>query len=255
MTSPPAKLPATKRPPAGARAVTKPAPASGGGASVQRASLEIEGQGKIPVLFNPAQYAISKSNSYHVTPVPGTSLARAQFAGGQPRELTLELLLDVTLLRPKQASVRPITDKLFKMMEVVPAKGSASKAAYAPPTVSFRWGAVDTFKAVPTRLDVQYVLFAENGEPLRAWVRLSLLQVAPADSRSSSSTPKAQNPTSRANTLRTVHVFALGDSLPSISYARYGDATKWRVIADANGIDDPLALRPGRRLTVPALDA
>ena len=41
------------------------------------------------------------------------------------------------------------------------------------------------------------------------------------------------------------HVVSDGDSLPSIAYAAYGDATQWRAIAEANGIDDPLSLRRG----------
>ena len=36
-----------------------------------------------------------------------------------------------------------------------------------------------------------------------------------------------------------------GETLDRISARHYGDSTKWRLIADANGIIDPLALRPG----------
>jgi nucleoid-associated protein YgaU len=42
-----------------------------------------------------------------------------------------------------------------------------------------------------------------------------------------------------------------GDSLPSIAYGAYGDPTRWREIAQANAIDDPLVLRSGRTLTIP----
>jgi nucleoid-associated protein YgaU len=45
-----------------------------------------------------------------------------------------------------------------------------------------------------------------------------------------------------------------GDSLPSIAYEAYGDATRWRVIAEANGIDDPMRLRRGSELTIPRID-
>jgi nucleoid-associated protein YgaU len=34
----------------------------------------------------------------------------------------------------------------------------------------------------------------------------------------------------------------------------YGDSTKWRSIATANGVEDPLALRPGGLLSIPRLD-
>ena len=42
-----------------------------------------------------------------------------------------------------------------------------------------------------------------------------------------------------------------GDSLASIAYREYGAPAYWRALAEANGIDDPLRLRPGTRLLVP----
>ena len=51
-----------------------------------------------------------------------------------------------------------------------------------------------------------------------------------------------------------VHQVRDGDSLPSIAYDAYGDPTRWRPIAEANGIDNPLSLRRGRELTIPRLD-
>ncbi|MEA2151708.1 MAG: hypothetical protein QOD69_3538, partial [Solirubrobacteraceae bacterium] len=219
-------------------------------ASVQRAKLEIEGQPPIDCLFNPAQYAMTKINNYQVKPVPGASFGTPQFVGGQPREMSVEMLFDVTLSTPAKPSVRPITDALFKMMEV-PAGGSGS-AGKAPPTVTFRWGAFESFKAVPTRLDVQFVLFRADGEPVRAWTRMDLLQVA-ADPRSGGGTPAAQNPTTRAAEAGSSCVVCEGDSLASLAYDAYGDATQWRAIARANDIDDPIRLRPGRRLRIPEL--
>jgi nucleoid-associated protein YgaU len=118
--------------------------------------------------------------------------------------------------------------------------------------VTFRWGAFESFKAVPTRLDVQFVLFRADGEPVRAWTKMNLLQVAP-DPRSGSGTPAAQNPTTRAAEAGSSCVICEGDSLPSLAYQAYGDPTAWRAIARANDIHDPLRLRPGRRLTIPEL--
>lgn len=46
-----------------------------------------------------------------------------------------------------------------------------------------------------------------------------------------------------------------GDSLPAIAYRAYGDATRWRVIAEANGIDNPLHVRRGAALIVPTLES
>jgi nucleoid-associated protein YgaU len=52
-----------------------------------------------------------------------------------------------------------------------------------------------------------------------------------------------------------VHTVQDGDSLPSIAYMAYGDATRWRTIAEANHIDDPLHVRRGTPLTLPLLES
>lgn len=47
------------------------------------------------------------------------------------------------------------------------------------------------------------------------------------------------------------HTVSAGDSLPSIAAAYYGDAAKWYLIADANGLIGNEALNPGMQLSIP----
>jgi nucleoid-associated protein YgaU len=110
------------------------------------------------------------------------------------------------------------------------------------------------FKAVCTSLTVAYKLFKPTGEPIRAEVKMTLKQADKASSASSNSGSRGQNPTTRANAGHGVHTVKDGDSLQSIAYGAYGDATVWRAIADANGIENPLHLRRGRALSLPKLD-
>ena len=49
------------------------------------------------------------------------------------------------------------------------------------------------------------------------------------------------------------HTVIRGETLHSIATLEYGDPAQWRVIATANGIDDPLALAPGTALVLPRL--
>jgi nucleoid-associated protein YgaU len=121
--------------------------------------------------------------------------------------------------------------------------------------VTFRWGAVDTFKAVCTSLTCAYGLFEPNGDPIRAEVKLDLKQAEAASTASANSANLGTNPTTRSIGDAGVHLVKDGDSLPSIAYRAYGDATRWRTIAEANDIDDPLRLRRGTPLTVPRVDA
>jgi nucleoid-associated protein YgaU len=44
-----------------------------------------------------------------------------------------------------------------------------------------------------------------------------------------------------------------GDRIDNIAGDEYRDATKWRPIAEANNLDDPKQLEPGRILIIPAL--
>ena len=218
-----------------------------------KAELAIDGGETIPVLFNPTEYSITKTNSWSFDNVQGQSLPPAEFGGGSPREISLNLLLDASLL-DNGRSVKDITDKLFRMMEVrdgQPAGGARS----VPPFVTFRWGAVDTFKAVCTSLTCSYQLFQPNGDPIRAEVKLDLKQAKQASTASSNSANLGTNPTTRAIAGAGVHTVQDGDSLPSIAYRAYGDATRWRTIAEANDIDDPLRLRRGTPLMLPRLEA
>jgi hypothetical protein len=235
------------------RAAPPPTAAGGNGAGpsgvrldrsgFQQATLQFEG-GK-PALtcwFNPKEYSITKTNAWDFDKVVGKAVPVAQFGGGEPRKLSLDLLFDAT---DNTRDVRSVTDQLFRMMEVDTSLASGkSKNSGRPPMVTFSWGEFVSFKSVIESLSVQYTLFDQTGKPLRAQVKLSLIQAAKAEDASS------QNPTTRGEVLST-HIVRDGDSLPSIAYAAYGDAAAWRVIAEANNIDDPLRLRRGETLTIP----
>jgi nucleoid-associated protein YgaU len=51
-----------------------------------------------------------------------------------------------------------------------------------------------------------------------------------------------------------VHTVVAGDTLASVAFRQYGDPAMWRPLAAFNGIDDPLRVRPGATLFVPALE-
>jgi len=217
-----------------------------------KAQLQIDGSAPFDVLFNPTEYSISKSNEWKFEKVTGTAFTPPAFGGGNPRELTLNLLLDASLLGKTQ-HVRGITDQLFRMMEV-PGGSSGGSSSAAPPFITFTWGSETTFKSVCTSLTVAYKLFRPNGDPIRADVKMTLKQAEAASTASSTGANRGTNPTTRANAGHGVHTVKDGDTLPSIAYEAYGDATVWRAIADANGVENPLHLRRGRALSLPRLD-
>ena len=217
-----------------------------------KAKLKIEGGDEINLLFNPTEYTVTKGNDWKFTPKKGKSLPEPEFGGGKPREIQVSLLLDQTLPN-RGKSVQEITDKLFKMMEVKGAGGAGAGDA-VPPLVTFQWGEMIPFKAACTSLTVAFQLFKPNGTPIRADVKLALTQAETASSASSNSANKKGNPTTRSEGGLGVHVIKDGDSLQSVAHHTYGDPNRWRLIAEANGIDNPLHLRRGTALSLPRVD-
>ncbi len=220
----------------------------------EQASLEIEGGDTIDCWFNPKEYTIAKANQWEVKPVTGVALPTAQYGGGQPRKLSLQLLFDST--DSDSLDVSDVTAKLFKMMEAQASLGSGKgKNSGRPPMVTFVWGSTVTFKAVADNLSVQYTLFRADGTPVRAQAQLSLIQADKAmDKSSGKGKSKPQNPTTRAQPGLGSHTVRDGDSLASIAFAHYRDPTRWRAIAEANGIDDPLRLKRGTVLSIPSIE-
>lgn len=206
----------------------------------QKAKIQIEGGDALECAFNPESYTISKTNVWTFKPNQGKDRPDGEFGGGLPMTYKLTLLLDVSL----QGSDASIKDQANKLMQAMHGNGSA------PKFVTFTWGSVKLPKAAPLSMSIQYTLFHPNGEPMRALVDLELAQAEDL-----SPPGIAQNPTTRGIAGLRTHTVRDGDSLPSIAHAAYGDPTRWRVIAEANHIDDPLRLRRGAMLSIPRLDA
>ena len=103
-----------------------------------------------------------------------------------------------------------------------------------------------SFDGIVTGVTVTYVLFDVDGRPLRARCSVELEEVGGATA--------GQNPTSGALEARRTHQLVAGDLLPHLAWREYGDATAWRVIAEANDLDDPMDLTPGVELLLPAPD-
>lgn len=196
--------------------------------------------------FNPAQLQLSRRAQWKSTPAAAVRDGTVpEFMGPEPREMTVEVFLDSSG-RPSGTSVLKKVESLLDCCEVT-AKSIAAKQP-SPPWVVFQWGSFSTarFTAYVSSVDVTYSLFGTTGVPIRATCQVSLHEI-PAKT-------KGQNPTSGALTARSVHRVVAGDSLPSLAWREYGNASAWRAIAEANGIDDPSRLPTGIELVLPAAE-
>jgi nucleoid-associated protein YgaU len=104
-----------------------------------------------------------------------------------------------------------------------------------------------SFKAVITSVTERYTLFRDDGTPVRATVDLNLLQGELKDEK------RPQNPTTVGRSGYRQWIVSEGDTIDWIAFTEYGDASKWRYIADINNLDEPDRLRPGRALAIAPL--
>lgn len=216
-------------------------------AELEKAFLQVEGGERIDCLYNPAAIVVGRANSWTNQPSAGRGIGKAQFQGAQPGTMSLSLVFDTTDVG---TSVTAHTGKLLALMDPDPSLPGSDEATnnVRPRTVTFHWGrSLTSFPAVITDLSTNFTYFASDGTPLRAEVGLSLLQYEKSDAFG------PQNPTSGTPRPHRVHRVQPGETLDRISARYYGDATKWRALAVANGLEDPLAIRPGAVLTVPRL--
>jgi hypothetical protein len=197
----------------------------------------------ISVLFNPTSYSITKTVLWEGQRSVGHNAPLLTFGGGGSRELSLELFYDVTepVAEQRIDDVRDLTNKLVALARIKP-------DLERPPVISISWGDGSQgkfnfpFVGVITSLTQNFTLFSSAGKPLRATISLKVLEFLDWMKDELETDPEL-----------TTRLVKRGDSLSSIAYEVYRDPTRWRVIAEANRIDDPRHLTIGLRLEIPKM--
>lgn len=190
------------------------------------------------VLFNPKEYRLSKSNQFAEVGIPGLSAPILQFGRGDAQTLSMQLFFDTYDTEQSQKlDVRTHTKKVTDLMKIDP-------DLHAPPICQFSWSNL-VFIGVLQQADLRCTLFAPNGIPVRATLDVTFKQFF--DGGTETGMLQSANFAKR-------YVVQPGDTLPSIAALKYEDPTKWRPIAEENHIDNPLALRPGQVLVIPAIE-
>ena len=193
--------------------------------------------------FNPSTVKVSKSAMWHTPHARNArNHPRPQFVGTGPQTMTINLLFNA-YTRDGMPGM-PVAVSVQKLLDwTQPTRRSRDAQNPNPPTIQFFWGAQVTMTGFIKSVEVDYLLFDNDGTPLRATANV-MLQALPQP------TP-GTNPTSGGITGRRSAQTSEGDSLISIAHREYGDPNLWRAIAIANDIDDPTRVPPGTRLLLP----
>jgi len=138
------------------------------------------------------------------------------------------------LTPPSGVSVLPYTAQVATLQLV-------NSELHRPPLCEVWWGNVRLIEGPLTSLTQQFTRFLPDGTPVRANLSCTFTDAS------------IDNGELNSNDVQKTHTVRLGDTLQAIADRCYGDATRWRFIAEANDIDDPRVLTPGTVLTIPAI--
>lgn len=213
----------------------------------------------IAVKYNPTELTFDKAVHVAEITIPGLDSPLLQFVRGQNEKLTLDLFCDTTELGGMSGgavSVVAQTDQIYQLVKIVP-------ETHAPPVCDFSWGGGfpgsatsgdifggqqrTFFRCVVESVKQRFTVFSTQGVPLRATLSVTLREFRPLDEQLKSL--KLSSP-DRTGSL----VLQNGESLSSIAAHHYLNPSRWRAIAQSNGIDDPRRLAPGTVLILPCLE-
>jgi hypothetical protein len=209
----------------------------------------------LDVAFNPTEYTLSKNNQIAEINIPGLDSPILQFIRGQTETLSLDLFFDSTD-GGTDASATPVTEQTDKFYQLIKIEAKT----HAPPVVFFSWGGSAFpgqrnypslasqqrfgFKCLVESVRQRFTMFSSLGVPLRATLSIMLREYKTLSEQIAELNRQSADHT-------RAHVVQQGETISRIADQVYSDPAQWRRIADANGIDDPLALAAGTVLQIP----
>jgi hypothetical protein len=238
---------------------------------MERATFLIESTGEqLGCLLNPEHLVVRRLSGVRARRSIGVAVSAAAlrddplvFTGGGTTELTLQLLFDVSVPGSTIHSedVRDLTGPLWRLSE----SASVVDGVLQPEVCRLVWGKSVNVAAVVTAVAERLEHFASSGAPRRSWLSLRLRRV-PDDAVPARPRPPAPPPPgAEAGGLADTHMVVGGgapigggdgggggERLDELAARLFGDPTRWRDLANANDLDDPLHLQGGTVLQVPA---
>lgn len=208
------------------------------------------------VMYNPEELKLEQGNAFAEVGIPGLNASPIQYIRGKNRVLTMELVFDSY---EYGEDVRTHTAPIVALLDQDPRR-------HAPPVLLFSLGRLQ-LQCVLVDAGQRYTMFLRDGTPVRCTMSVRLQEYVEVETEirqglffGSPTASAAFNAlTGAASTVpvasATVHVVVQGDRLSDLAATYLGDPGKWRLIADANGLPDPLRLVPGSSLVIPTASA
>lgn len=200
---------------------------------IEKAKIKLlDTKEEISVMFNPSTYNVITTGQLAGE---GTCL---QFKRVNVEDFTVSLFYDTY---ENQSDVRKETQKITDL--VIPTV--TGKKTKQPPVCLFVYGNF-VYKGIIYKVDQKFLMFLDTGIPVRAELTVTFKAIITTD----------EDAAFRGSTAcRKLWTVKSSDRLDLIAFAALKDAAQWRVIAEANNIEDPITFPTkedvGRVLVIP----
>lgn len=201
--------------------------------------------------FNPSEYKISNEVSYNSerTLGEGNGLTATTITTSSTLNITLyfssvsskDIYKKGIMQDLSNSSVKPVTDITQKIVNTAYIDGSLHR----PPVIKFVWGNFN-YRGVVTNITENYTMFTSSGKPIRAKLDITIKEHRESELKTKS------HPFESPDRTKWV-TLTEGMSFWELAYEHYGDAGNWRLIAEANDINNPLVVEKGRIIKIPAI--
>lgn len=210
-----------------------------------KAKFKIEGElFPLYVQFNPESYSVSERVEYKQIPGQGDEKSVIQYVSAVQSVSSLSFNFDTDSVLAASVSkskiatdVSALTTKFSNLLRI---RGDLHR----PPLVKFVWGSI-SIKGVVISVDTSFTMFDQKGVPVRAKVDCKLLSWGTESAVRRSPLQSPDRTKSR--------VMSEDSNLWELANREYGDMNRWRIIARANQILDPMDIETGTVVKVPAL--
>jgi LysM repeat protein len=212
--------------------------------------------GAFQAFINPTGYSVTYKTDLVPDQALGTAKADLKYIASPSTDLQLEFLFDgtgVTETYTGNKLINKIKGKAFKKTTVkdqvdafYKATGQVAGPIHKPYNIIINWGDFE-FKGVLAEFTVEYKLFDNKGQPLRAIGKAKF---------SESISPKLEAAEKKNNSPDLTHkrTVQAGDTLPLMTESIYGDSKYYLEVAKVNGLINFRQLIPGQELFFPPLE-
>lgn len=172
----------------------------------------------IKVMYNPTEY----SEKYEVK--ASSKNSKIQFDVVNMPEFSVSLFFDTY---EKGYDVRLVTGKIVAL--IMPTVDGVH--IKRPPQCLFLWGGF-SYRGIVSKIDQKFTMFLDTGIPVRSELNVTFNSVI---------INEAEEKYNKIKHSRKSWIVKIGDRLDLIAYKELKDPSRWKQIAEANEITDPLA--------------